>query len=98
MILLIVCALLAQAQTRQQMGGVYYAYPAPKKPVSVKAPEGYTPFYISHYGRPKPYRQNPSSHPYRAMAETRRLIERFVDENPEAAASLLRNWLNEDWG
>ena len=25
MILLIVCALLAQAQTRQQMGGVYYA-------------------------------------------------------------------------
>lgn len=51
MILLIACALLAQAQTRQQMGGVYYAYPAPKKPVSVKAPEGYTPFYISHYGR-----------------------------------------------
>lgn len=44
MILLIACALLAQAQTRQQMGGVYYAYPAPKKPVSVKAPEGYTPF------------------------------------------------------
>ena len=32
------------------------------------------------------------------MSETRRLIERFVDENPEAAASLLRNWLNEDWG
>ena len=51
MILLIVCALLAQAQTRQQMGGVYYAYPAPQKPVSVRAPEGYTPFYISHYGR-----------------------------------------------
>lgn len=51
MILLMACALLAQAQTRQQMGGVYYAYPAPKKPVSVKAPEGYTPFYISHYGR-----------------------------------------------
>ena len=51
MILLIACALLAQAQTRQQMGGVYYAYPAPKKPVSVKAPEGYSAFYISHYGR-----------------------------------------------
>ena len=51
MTLLMACALLAQAQTRQQMGGVYYAYPAPKKPVSVKAPEGYTPFYISHYGR-----------------------------------------------
>lgn len=30
-------------------------------------------------------------------SETRLLIEKFVDENPEAAASLLRNWLNEDW-
>ncbi len=28
---------------------------------------------------------------------TRKLIEKFVDENPESAASLLRNWLNEDW-
>lgn len=32
-----------------------------------------------------------------AKSETSRLIEKFVDENPEAAASLLRNWLNEDW-
>ncbi len=31
-------------------------------------------------------------------SETRRLIEKFVDENPEAVANLLRNWLNEDWG
>ena len=31
-------------------------------------------------------------------SETRLLIEKFVDENPEAAANLLRNWLNEDWG
>lgn len=30
-------------------------------------------------------------------SETRMLIEKFVDENPEAAASLLRNWLNDDW-
>ena len=30
-------------------------------------------------------------------SETRKLIEKFVDENPEAAANLLRNWLNEDW-
>ena len=30
-----------------------------------------------------------------AGSETRRLIEKFIDENPEAAASLLRNWLNE---
>ena len=32
-----------------------------------------------------------------AQSETRKLIDKFVDENPEAAASLLRNWLNEDW-
>lgn len=31
-------------------------------------------------------------------SETRKLIEKFVDDNPEAAALLLRNWLNEDWG
>ena len=31
-------------------------------------------------------------------SETRILIEKFVDENPEAVASLLRNWINEDWG
>ncbi|MCM1261633.1 MAG: flagellar M-ring protein FliF [Butyrivibrio sp.] len=30
--------------------------------------------------------------------ETAKLINKFVDENPEAVANLLRNWLNEDWG
>ena len=34
---------------------------------------------------------------YSEKSETRLLIEKFVDENPEAAALLLRNWLNEDW-
>ena len=31
-------------------------------------------------------------------SELRILIEKFVDENPEAVALLLRNWLDEDWG
>ena len=31
-------------------------------------------------------------------SETRKMIEKFVDENPEAVANLLRNWLSEDWG
>lgn len=31
-------------------------------------------------------------------SETRKMIEKFVDENPEAVANLLRNWLQEDWG
>ncbi len=30
-------------------------------------------------------------------SETMRLIEKFIEENPEAAAILLRNWLNEDY-
>lgn len=34
---------------------------------------------------------------YTEKSETRLLIEKFVEENPEAAASLLRNWLNEEW-
>lgn len=31
-------------------------------------------------------------------SDERRLVNKFVEENPEAAANLLRNWLNEDWG
>lgn len=31
-------------------------------------------------------------------SEARKLIETFVEENPEAVAILLRNWLEEDWG
>ena len=34
---------------------------------------------------------------YTEKSETRILIEKFVEENPDAAALLLRNWLNEDW-
>jgi len=31
-------------------------------------------------------------------SEARKMIEKFVDENPDLAANLLRNWLNDDWG
>ena len=30
-------------------------------------------------------------------SEVRKAIEKFVDENPEAVALLMRNWLNDDW-
>lgn len=30
-------------------------------------------------------------------SETRKMIEKFVDENPEEVAQLLRNWLNDEW-
>ena len=30
--------------------------------------------------------------------DERKMINKFVEENPEAVANLLRNWLNEEWG
>ena len=30
-------------------------------------------------------------------SEARKIVEKFVEDNPEAAANLLRNWLNDDW-
>jgi len=30
-------------------------------------------------------------------SDIRKQLEKFVDTNPEAVASLLRNWINEDW-
>ena len=33
-----------------------------------------------------------------SKSEIRVLVEKFVDENPDASAQLLRNWLNEEWG
>ena len=29
-------------------------------------------------------------------SETRKLIEKYIDENPESVAALLRNWLSDD--
>lgn len=34
---------------------------------------------------------------YNEKSDARKMIEKFVDEKPEAVAQLLRNWLNEDW-
>ncbi|MCR5784659.1 MAG: flagellar biosynthesis protein [Eubacterium sp.] len=34
---------------------------------------------------------------YQEKSEVRIAIEKFVDENPEAVAALLRNWLDPDW-
>lgn len=39
------------AKNPAQSGGVYYAYPEPTDVRLTEAPEGYSPFYISHYGR-----------------------------------------------
>lgn len=50
----ILCAVcwsaIASAQTLEQTGGIYYAYPGPAGELS-EVPAGYEPVYISHYGR-----------------------------------------------
>jgi len=33
-----------------------------------------------------------------SKSQERLMIEKFVEDNPEAVANLLRNWLNEEWG
>ncbi|MBQ9357555.1 MAG: GH92 family glycosyl hydrolase [Prevotella sp.] len=43
-------ALLPVHAQYERLGGVYYAYPADHTQMA-EAPEGYEPFYISHYGR-----------------------------------------------
>ncbi|NDV57721.1 histidine phosphatase family protein [Bacteroides sp. 519] len=37
-------------QSPEKMGSIYYAYPKPNG-VQTPVPKGYTPFYVSHYGR-----------------------------------------------
>lgn len=51
LLIFMLCGIVAQAQTLQQMGGVYYAYHFDENWQELKAPKGYKPFYISHYGR-----------------------------------------------
>ncbi len=34
---------------------------------------------------------------FNEVSEVRKMIEKFVDEKPDAVAQLLRNWLNEEW-
>ena len=57
--LLLIFTSVAFAQTSKKeifkdiyrTGSNYFAYPGPKAKALTKAPEGYVPFYISHYGR-----------------------------------------------
>lgn len=39
------------AETPEKAGGVYYAYPVQDIDPVPEVPKGYTPFYVSHYGR-----------------------------------------------
>lgn len=51
LLFLFACCLsqVVPAQTREQLGSSYFAYPEP--PALAKAPKGLTPVYLSHYGR-----------------------------------------------
>ena len=58
----------AFAQDRHQMGSNYYAYPTPTAKYT-KAPAGYKPFYLSHYGRHGSRFHQPADH-YHALYNT----------------------------
>ena len=49
------------AQDKLQMGSNYYAYPTPTAKYT-KAPAGYKPFYVSHYGRHGSRFHQPADH------------------------------------
>ena len=57
MLLLLTVGAAAQTSKREMFkdinrtGSNYFAYPGPSQQVLTPAPEGYEPFYISHYGR-----------------------------------------------
>lgn len=65
---LFVVAIVCFAQDRHQMGSNYYAYPTPTAKYT-KAPAGYKPFYISHYGRHGSRFHQPADH-YHALYNT----------------------------
>ena len=54
-------AVIAFAQDFRQMGSNYYAYPTPNAKYT-KAPAGYKPFYLSHYGRHGSRFHQPADH------------------------------------
>lgn len=59
--LLLIIAISGFAQNARQMGSNYYAYPTPNAKYT-KAPAGYKPFYISHYGRHGSRFHQPADH------------------------------------
>ena len=66
--LFLTVAISGFAQDRHQMGSNYYAYPTPTAKYT-KAPVGYKPFYISHYGRHCSRFHQPADH-YHALYNT----------------------------
>ena len=66
--LFLTMAISGFAQDRHQMGSNYYAYPTPTAKYT-KAPVGYKPFYISHYGRHGSRFHQPADH-YHALYNT----------------------------
>ena len=66
--LFLTMAISGFAQDRHQMGSNYYAYPTPTAK-NTKAPAGYKPFYLSHYGRHGSRFHQPADH-YHALYNT----------------------------
>ena len=67
-LLVLFLAGISFAQDRHQLGSNYYTYPTPTAKYT-KAPTGYKPFYVSHYGRHGSRFHQPADH-YHALYNT----------------------------
>ena len=83
----------AQKKTLEQMGGVYYAYPVKSVLINPTPPEGYTPFYISHYGR-HGSRWLPSDSRYEWVLEQLADKKNLTAEGKHLRKQMLRVWRN----
>ena len=92
--LLLTVTIAVFAQKADQMGSNYYAYPTPSAKYT-KAPAGYKPFYVSHYGRHGSRFHQPADH-YHMLYNTLAQAD-SADKLTELGKSLLEraNFLDE---
>ena len=83
----------AQKKTLEQMGGVYYAYPVGQRMIDPTPPVGYTPFYISHYGR-HGSRWLPSDSRYEWVMEQLADRHRLTREGQRVRRLMTKVWRN----
>lgn len=88
-----VAVAFAQEKSPEQMGGVYYAYPVRNVLINPAPPEGYQPFYISHYGR-HGSRWLPSDSRYEWVVSQFADKRRLTAEGRRLRKQLIRVWRN----
>ena len=92
-LLLMTATASAQTHSREQQGGVYYAYPPRDVVRDSSVPDGYHPFYISHYGR-HGSRWLPSDSRYEWVVRQFEDKNRLTKEGRRLRRQLSKVWAN----